>query len=770
VTARNGLAGERPFACLVGAAVGLAFLLSGFGLGLEKAGSDLRAGFRLHPASGEVAVVEIDARSIAAFRRWPWPRSVHAALVDRLRAARARIIAFDVDFSSASEPREDAALAAALRRADRSVLLPTFRQEAGFDAAATIESAPIPAFAENGFLVAANVLPDRDGRLRSMPFALTILGATRPSLAAMVAERQGAADASFPIDLHADPQTLPRYSARDILEGRVPAAAIAGKRVIVGATAVELGDRYAVPGFQFLPGVIVQAMAAETLLTGRVFAEISGLWPLLLALAMLLLLLGPRAAATRAGGTVAATSVLLFLPALTERIAGVTMAVVPALVALLAGVVAAVARLVAQRYRERGLADRETGLPNLAALLRDSVSSASLTIGAVRIGRVAERVSSGGSADVRARILRLAGRLQFAAAAGRVYRSGADTLVWLMPAPEPGEDPLAGPARLLRAAAAAEEGGELQLHFGVASGLGADAAAVAARAALAAEQAAADGVATRTFTAADADLVRRDEALLDRLEAALAERRIRPAFQLKRDLRSGRAKGVEALARWEDGEFGAVAPDAFIPLLERHGGILELTAAILADSLAEVRGWHELRPGFTVAVNLSAVLLHDAAAMLRLRQVLLDSGVPAGSLIVEVTETAAMADPARAIAALEAWRALGAAVSIDDYGTGHSSLGYLHSLPATELKIDGSFVRDLAIDSRSAIMVRSTVSMAHELGLEVVAEGVEDAAGLDLLRAMGCDVAQGWAVGRPVPAGEITALLETEAAGARRAG
>ena len=762
MTIRSVIGRERPLVGLVAAAAGLLLLLSGLGVGVEQWASDLRAGFRLHPASGEIAVVEIDAKSIAAYRRWPWPRSIHAALVDRLQASGARLVAFDVDFSSASEPREDAAFAAALQRAGRTVLLPAFRQETGFEAGGRIESQPIATLAENGFLVAANVRPDADGRLRRMPYGLTIFGAPRPSLAAMVAERQGEAGASFPIDLHFDPGTLPRYAAVDVIAGRVPARALAGKRVIVGGTAVELGDRFSLPGAGLMPGVIAQAMAAETLLAGRGYDEASAAWPLLLALALIPLGLMPRSGALRAVLAAAAMLLLLFLPSLTEQ-AHVTVAVVPALGALAGAAAAAASRRLALRYRERGLTDRETGLPNLAALLRDPGCAARLAIGAVRIDRVEERVSSGGGAEIHARILRLAERLRFAAGADRVYRAGAGTLLWSMPEPAPGEDPLAGIARLLRAAAAGDEGGELQLHFGIASGSAADVAAIAARASLAADQAAATGVATRQFTADDAAIMRRDETLLARFEPALAARRIRAVYQPKRDLHTGRIKGVEALARWDDAELGAVGPDLFIPLLERHGGIGDLTAAILGDSLRAVAGWHALSPGFSVAVNLSAVLLHDAAAMLRLRKIFLASEVPPQCLVIEVTETAAMADPDRAIAALAAWRELGVAVSIDDYGTGHSSLGYLHSLPATEVKIDGSFVRHLATDSRSAIMVRSTVSMAHELGLEVVAEGVEDAACVDLLRTMGCDVAQGWAIGRPVPPDEITGALASGA-------
>jgi EAL domain-containing protein (putative c-di-GMP-specific phosphodiesterase class I)/CHASE2 domain-containing sensor protein len=758
---RSLLARERLLACLVGAAVALALLSAGMGAGLEKFCADLRAGFAVHRPSGSVVIVEIDGKSIAAFHRWPWPRSIHGALVDRLRESGARLIAFDVDFSSASDPGEDAAFAAALERAGRGVLLPTFIQEASFGGGASMESAPIPSLADNSFLAAANVLPDRDGQLRRMPFGFTILGAPRPSIPAMVAERQGQVGGSFAIDLRLDPSRIPRFSAVDVAEGRVPTPAFRGKRVIVGATAVELVDRYAVPGHGILPGVVVQAMAAETLLAGRGYGEGSALWGLVLALAGLAAALTPRRPVARVLFFAGAAAAILFLPSATQHLAQVSLPIVPALAALLAGGLAAGARALAARDRERGLVDGETGLCNLAALTRDAAGEEDVTVGVMRIDRAAERLSAGGGEEVRALLLRLAERLRFAAAP-RVYRIDAGALAWLGPA-TPGEDPLPALAHLLRAAAAGDTGQELQLHFGAASGRGADAAALAARAALAAGEAAARGVATHIFTQADGEAVRREEALLARFDSALAEGQIHIAYQPKRNLATGRFDGVEALARWQDPALGAVAPDVFIPLLERHGRIADLTARILADALEDVKGWNGPGRPFSVAVNVSAALLHDAGAMLRLRQIFLASGVPGGALVVEVTETAAMSDTPRAVASLHAWRELGAAVSIDDYGTGHSSLGYLQSLPATEIKIDRSFVSGLATDRRRAIMVKSTIAMAHELGLAVVAEGVEDESTLAALRAMGCDTAQGYAIARPAPAAEITRLLAAEA-------
>jgi EAL domain-containing protein (putative c-di-GMP-specific phosphodiesterase class I) len=183
----------------------------------------------------------------------------------------------------------------------------------------------------------------------------------------------------------------------------------------------------------------------------------------------------------------------------------------------------------------------------------------------------------------------------------------------------------------------------------------------------------------------------------------------------------------------------------------------------MARALAEAAGWSEAGRPLGVAVNISATLLHDPAFLARLEQLLQASELPPDRVTLEITESAAMADPDAAILALQGWRRLGVGVSIDDYGTGQSSLSYLQRLPATELKIDRTFIAAMAGDPRNRILVRSTIAMAHELGLEVVAEGVEDEACLDLLREMGCDQVQGYLISRPIRAEAVAAFAASAA-------
>jgi diguanylate cyclase len=248
-------------------------------------------------------------------------------------------------------------------------------------------------------------------------------------------------------------------------------------------------------------------------------------------------------------------------------------------------------------------------------------------------------------------------------------------------------------------------------------------------------------------------------SLLGELDTAMAAGQVWNAYQPKLDVATGEVVGAEALVRWDHPERGAIPPDGFIPIVEEHGRARDLTLHVLDRALADALRWRAWGHDLTIAVNVSATLLLDESFVETLRRRLEDNPLPADRLTIEVTETAAMDDPERAISALESWRALGLNISIDDYGTGQSSLGYLQKLPATELKIDMSFVRTLVSDRRNAIMVRSTIAMAHELGMKVVAEGVEDGDCLALLAEMRCDTAQGWHIGRPMKAEALEAFL-----------
>jgi diguanylate cyclase (GGDEF)-like protein len=245
-------------------------------------------------------------------------------------------------------------------------------------------------------------------------------------------------------------------------------------------------------------------------------------------------------------------------------------------------------------------------------------------------------------------------------------------------------------------------------------------------------------------------------ALLGDLRRAIdADDQITLHYQPKIDLGTGRLIGVEALVRWDHPELGRTAPDAFIPLAETTSLIRPLTTKILEIAVAQARAWLDQGLRIPVAVNLSTRCLVDAGFAERVFDLLARAGVPASLLELEITESMIMADPERAMDLLHALRDHGIRLSIDDFGTGHSSMTYLRQLPVDELKIDRSFVREMVANHGNAVLVRSAISLGHNLGLSVVAEGVEDEEVVAALRELGCNVAQGYHFARPMPAAEI---------------
>jgi diguanylate cyclase (GGDEF)-like protein len=248
-------------------------------------------------------------------------------------------------------------------------------------------------------------------------------------------------------------------------------------------------------------------------------------------------------------------------------------------------------------------------------------------------------------------------------------------------------------------------------------------------------------------------------ALVGELREALARGELVLYYQPKVAIGTNRLEGVEALVRWRHPQRGMVPPDEFIPLAERTGLIRPLTTLVIEQALAQCQRWHNAGLALQVAVNLSARIVQDQQLPDDLAGLLLASEVEPRWLKLELTESMVMEDRVRAVEVLDRLHAMGVGLSIDDFGTGYSSLAYLKRLPVEEIKIDKSFILNMAVDANDALIARSTVDLGHNLGLQVVAEGVETPEVLAQLGAMGCDVAQGYLISRPLPAEELTRWL-----------
>ncbi|CAA9529438.1 MAG: diguanylate cyclase/phosphodiesterase (GGDEF & EAL domains) with PAS/PAC sensor(s) [uncultured Thermoleophilia bacterium] len=249
------------------------------------------------------------------------------------------------------------------------------------------------------------------------------------------------------------------------------------------------------------------------------------------------------------------------------------------------------------------------------------------------------------------------------------------------------------------------------------------------------------------------------------LRAAIESEQLSLVYQPKLDLRSGRVAGVEALVRWNHEIRGPLSPEHFVPLAERTGSIRALSQLVLRMALTESRRWWEAGFGIGVAVNLSAHDLHDPELPALIEQAMRLAGTDPSGLDLEITESAVMDDPEATIAMIEQLATLGVGCAIDDFGTGYSSLAYLKRLPARSLKIDRSFIRDMADDQRDVSIVRSAIDLGHTMGMQVVGEGVEDDVVRDMLDALGCDQAQGFGLARPMPVDALLTWLQEHADG-----
>ena len=255
----------------------------------------------------------------------------------------------------------------------------------------------------------------------------------------------------------------------------------------------------------------------------------------------------------------------------------------------------------------------------------------------------------------------------------------------------------------------------------------------------------------------------RNLELQHELRHAIENGQLQLHYQPKISHHTGCIMGAEALVRWKHPERGLIPPDEFIPQAEACGLIQPLALWVLQEALRQIAQWHEAGYEFTVSVNLSTRNLLDGDLPARIAKLLVAHHCKAEWLVLEITESAVMVEPARALETLTRLNKMGIQLSLDDFGTGYSSLAYLKKLPVSEIKIDKSFIKDMEVDANDTVIVRSTISLGHNLGMKVVAEGVENVEIWDLLSALGCDASQGFYMSRPVTASVLDEWLKTSA-------
>ncbi|HEY8433595.1 MAG TPA: EAL domain-containing protein [Sphingomicrobium sp.] len=734
----------KPWKLLLWTAIaGLIFGLLGLGEVAEDYLRVARNGLHRHNASGDIVVIAIDDHSLRQVGNWPWPRRYDAQMVDRLTAAGAHRIYFDLNFSFASNPTDDATFAAAIQRSGRVNLF--VRSVIGdLSSKKAISDRPLPIFRQNAKLALANADYNYQNAALRLPFAATLDGQKVPSFAASLANIDGPAGKWFPLDYSLKLESIPTYSAAALLDGRLPKSALAGKDVVIGMTSEILNDIFFIPGHGRAGGVYVQTIGAETLKSGTPL-DLGWIPLFLAALALGALVVQRRRGRDQALLLMGAFLLFLFGPApLEARL--VFLDITPALFVLL--IVGSV--LAWRAYRTSGLVNPVSSLPNLNAL-RLARDGRKRPLVAARILNYEEIVSTLPPNSESRLIEQIVARLRVGSPNRKLYQGDGGIFAWFEEIQQPLGNHLDALHALFRNPA--RVGGlsmDLTIAFGVELGSGRSLGNRLASALVAADEAAHHGLKWKYHDPESLQNASWRLSMLSRLDEAIDRGEVWVAYQPKVDIASRRIIGAEALARWTHPDKGPIAATEFVAAAEQHDRIGKLTDFVLDHAVSAAARINKRGSDFSIAVNLSARLLTDKGFTLRLSALLARHGLAPNLLTLELTETAALGESGEALDMINRLRDLGINIAIDDYGTGQSTLEYLKKIPATELKIDQSFVKGIVDNRSDRLMVQSTIGLAHSLGRKVVAEGVEHRDILELLAEMECDIAQGFAVGRPM--------------------
>ncbi|MCJ7420326.1 EAL domain-containing protein [Sphingomicrobium astaxanthinifaciens] len=733
--------------------LGLLFGLLGLGQPLEDVARTLRN--NLHPtdASGDIVVVALDRQSVEKIGAMPWPRSTYARLIEQANARGAEEIYFDLVFAGRSTPAEDAALERALAEAG-NVVIAANRQSARDDED-NLLLLPDEQFSEAARLGSINAYFNFQTAVWDLAFAHEIGGRKVPTFAASLAEVDGAADKTFPLDYSIRYDSIPVISSIDLIEGRVPEAAVRGKKLIVGITPMQLGDQVFIPGIGRRGGVFVQVIGAETLLRG-IPTDLGWLPGLGIAVLLLGVACFHPKARYRFGALVIGVSALPALAFVLETRQHV-FDIVPGLTALLvAGGV-----LIYRFFKARGFVNTLTDLPNLAALRADKEGKSKPLI-AAKVHNYAEIASTLNAAGEKRLVEQIVARLALGRQNGfRLYQGDEGIFAWFVDGDIAISHHLEALHALFRTPVRInQQPYDIAISFGVEMGSGRSAASRLGSALVAADEAENEAIKWKYHDPARLASTPWKLSLLSQLDEAIEKGEVWIALQPKQDLRTKRIVAAEALARWTHPEKGPISPIEFIAAAESNNRISKLTHFVLDEACKAVTHLRRTDHDFAIAVNLSARMLTDHHLVGSVLSMLDRHDLPAAALTLELTETAALAGSGADIELLSQLRAIGINISIDDYGTGLSTLEYLKKVPASEIKIDQSFVRSMRENRSDLIMVQSTIALAHSLGRKVVAEGVEDRQVLEQLAMLDCDLAQGFAIGRPMTLEEMQHRLE----------
>lgn len=702
---------------------------------------------RVHSEAASGDIVFIGSDTDLADAGAPAERRKLARLIDRLDEAGAKAVYVDAVFENASTSEADSALNSALRNfSGESYLVRDF--ETGLNGQEILLDS-LPQVADGVDHVASEEWVTYLGYTWDMRYEIAVDGETLPNFATRLAGESGRPDAIFPVSYAFDLSTIPTYRFADLARPDARLPDLRGKSVVIGQSAMSEFQGRNIPGHRAVPPSMVAIYGAETLKAGHT-RYIGGLLVLLTAIAALLLAGAVRRQRWRYAAY--AATVLAFPAVLAASAsAAVRMSMADAfLLMALYGLY----RMRSSMRRKMLLVDAETNLPTFAALEADKdVSEGVPAIIVAKIHRF-EEVRRTLPEDLHsAYLLAITARLKAATQEATIYLGQGHLIAWTLTEKDPAllREHLEGLRALFASPLVV---GDEQVDVGITFGIDITPSPNVVR-----RLASAIAVAEKTNETfepiAIADSASQEDliwniSLQARIDAALSNGEIYLAFQPKIMVQTGEIVGAEALVRWNDPVKGHIPPDYFIRQCETAGRMSQLTRFVLEEACKAGIAFEDKGLHLPIAVNISATLLHERSIVNMVSEILDQSGFEPHRLTLEITETYRISNLDLAAEILGELKALGTKISMDDFGVGAASLEALLRLPFSELKIDRMFIAPMTTDPKALGIVKNILQMGRDLRIIVVAEGVEDAGTLKLLRDSGCVVAQGFAISRPL--------------------
>ncbi|ANY20529.1 Phytochrome-like protein cph2 [Tsuneonella dongtanensis] len=747
------LSGDRPglsrrkiaaWAILIG-------LIAGFfdlPLPIEDTARAIRSAVRMHAADQSVVVVTVDDRSLNELSVNDPLRSDDARFLDRLFELGARRVFFDRAYADLTVESEDRQFRDALDRHKPHVYLGAmadFRQVDG----RTVSIVPHPYFRPHASVVSLYGLEGPLGLSTKFPGQSRVHGAIYPSLSVALAGVQPFAG-KYRVDFSIDHATVPIVSYIDVLKGRAGRSDFAGRDVVVAPSSRVTQDYHPVPYRAPAPGAVLHVLGAETLRNG-IPRDLSW-YPAFVLAALVVMWQVSRVRPSRR--IMLSTVAILAAGPLALDARNVNVDVVPAL--MIIGIAwFRLHRLAEATYRGT------TGLIRIDTLHAGGTAP-EMDVIALKIRNFGTISANLTPEDIDELLIKARAMLR-ATERNDQFAFDKDTFVWLRP----------------RAPISELENHVLGLHalFRTSITIGSQKPDVASSIGIDtihdgslrertenAIQCAEDAAHLNKIYLISEPVLAADRAwrlqILSELEEALATDHVEVVFQPKVSLVNEAIVGAEALMRWTHPERGPIDPSMVIASAEEHNRVEMITRFVLERAMRDARQAVAIDPAFKVAVNISALDLRDPRFVIGLESIIQANRFPVANLVLEITETAPIENDATVTANLAKLKKLGVRLSVDDFGIGHASLHYLRQIPADEVKIDRSFVTGIETSTEDRALVRTAIDMIHSLGRTAVAEGVENKATVDMLRVMGCDVAQGYFYYRPITMETLVSRLQ----------